>query len=282
MLSPSLQASGQRVRTADVNPGLDPDSWLESIPSIDSHPEQEARGEPSPVTDDGSMAGQVLASPASTQGHPEGLREILQTGDIRKHPYVRLPVLEEDVVPKCIRVSALFSKDQKTFYQYGYLVTVRELLHRRKLSQEDADSLVQTIERLVATSWFKSKKGPTGPSPICIVDTLGMYFLAFDAIICAVELLGDAMQLPLWWEKFTASFTTSFPLASPGSRGREVTRFHIVLARRLSAALEIYKRGMRPPLPEVVTLKKLLFCYPLGRHKFKSLYWAPWRKDGGC
>ncbi|CDJ28815.1 uncharacterized protein EMH_0002230 [Eimeria mitis] len=280
--TPAFHASVQPGGPGGLMPGLEPDSWLEAVPSITRSPEAQGVAGPSPVTDGASNAGQASASPAPRQGDGGGLKYLLNVGGIQKHPYVRLPVLQEGVVPRPIRVSVLFDKSFRRPSYHSYLLALRRLFAKDTLDQEDVNVIVPAVEKLVNTSWFQSRSGPRGPSPVNIAETYGCYFMVFDAVVCASQLLGEHMQRHLWWDKFIASFNTNFPLPVSGRRECELTKFHVDLAKRLAAALDIYKQGIRPALSEVYALKKLLFCYPLGHHRLKSSIWEPWQKDGNC
>ncbi|CDJ46862.1 hypothetical protein EBH_0013790 [Eimeria brunetti] len=283
----SLQAHSEMAELTFRAPSLDPDSWLDSIPSIGIQPEEQGRAR------DQEWAESLLATddepePGCESGPPVSKRRRLGSfsdlrGDISSHPYVRLPVLEDGVVPRDIDASILFDEEQRRLSSHVYLLTIRELFAKEVLSQQDTNILVNAIERLVTTSWLQSRRAPRRNLPVFIVETLGTYLIAFDAIICARQILGDHMQLHLWWEKFANSFNTQFRLIPPrGKDQRQLPAFHRNLANRLMAAMRIYKRGERPPLSEIVNLKTLLFCSPLGNHRLKEPKWDPWREDGGC
>ncbi|CDJ28814.1 uncharacterized protein EMH_0002220 [Eimeria mitis] len=280
--TPAFQTSVQPGGPGGLTPGLEPDSWLEAVQSITRSPEAQGVAGASPVTDGASNAGQASASSAPRQGDRGGLKDLLNVGGIQKHPYVRLPVLQKGVVPRPICVPLLFDEIQRRFSHHAYLSTMRKIFALETLNQEHVDVLIDAVERLVTTSWFQSRSKQMRFSPVFAVETLGVYFMVFDALVCASQLLGESMQSHLWWEKFTAAFNTDFKLPDPKSIAQETRRFYVTLARRLAAALDIYKQGMRPPALEVYTLKKLLFCFPLGNHRLKRPTWDPWKRDGQC
>ncbi|CDJ59452.1 hypothetical protein EMWEY_00022220 [Eimeria maxima] len=279
----SMQAfEGRGEFTGRVAAPLDPDSWIEAIPSIQSQPEDEERREGFLFTNDEGEPELAVASPSSKAAHTGILKNMLVAAKIRTHPYVRLPVLERGVTPRYVRASSLFEKRIRRYSPHAYLCTMRKLFAKQALNQKDVHALVKAVEELVNLAWLRSHRGPRGPSPIHIVESLGSYFMVFDSLVCAAEILGEHMQLHLWWEKFAANFDVNPLLPAPGPTRKEVAKFHKYLVKRLVAALEIYKRGERPPLPEVIALKTLLFCSPQGRHQFKNPKWDPWRDDGDC
>ncbi|CDJ59451.1 hypothetical protein EMWEY_00022210 [Eimeria maxima] len=278
--TPSKGAFVERSGFTGVAPALDPDSWMDTIPSISIQPQESENL--LWVKHDNRDPNHALKSAISNRERPESLRDLLDPGDIRDHPYVRLPVLEEGVRPRRLRVSVLFAQQPRKSSPHVYLQALRSLFEKKTLNQRDVDILLNAVERLVVTSWLQSQKPPKQSRPRFLVEVLGDHFLALDAIVCAIELVGEHMQLSLWWEKFTASFNTNLSLPAPWSSGSTLVKFHRQLARRLIAALDIYKQGRRPPPGEVVALKKLLFCHPPSRLHFRDPKWDPWRHDGEC
>ncbi|CDJ59635.1 hypothetical protein, conserved [Eimeria maxima] len=277
----SKQAFVENGEFTDVTPALDPDSWMDTIPSINIPPADQGIKEVIWVGGDEQKSGQAAASPLSSRESPFGLRDLLGP-DIKNHPYVRLPVVEEGVVPRRLRIAVLFARKQIRPSPHFCLLTLKNIYAQKTLDQKRADILVNAVERLISITWIQSQRTPRRTAPRYIVEALGNRFVAIDAIVCAIELVGEHMELPLWWGKFTASFKTNFPLRPPGSRGGELPQLHRNLAKRLVAAMDIYKQGRRPPLGEVYALKKLLFGPELGRHSFKERKWDPWRRDGEC
>ncbi|CDI87900.1 hypothetical protein, conserved [Eimeria praecox] len=282
--APSLPASVGRRESSDVIPALDPDSWMDGIPSISLEPEEQESDMLVGDTRDPPNTEQASASHASNSELPMGLKDIVRSADIRQHPYVHLPVLEEDVIPRDVHVIMPFGDERQTRVgrPYTRLLTLRALFAKKTLNQKNADLLVHTLKELVSSYLLRKKTRRKREIPVMAVEELGIHLIVFDYVVSAIQLLGEHMQAHLWWDKFTASLDINFPLPAPGSRGKELTHFHIDLARRLRAAINIYKRGVRPPLLEVIALKTLLFCSPLGRHRLKRPKWDPWRKDGGC
>ena len=280
MQTPLIHASAEHGESSMLTPGLDPNSWIDAAPRFGLQSiGQEGHGF-SPVTDDERRTEHAPAVPPWQRYHRRDFKEIIWTGDIRSHPYVRLPVLGEGVFPRYIDAMSLFVQRPWKLSPHTHLATIRSLLLQKTLNQMDVNSLMNAVERLIISSWIQGKKGARGNSPIYLVEALGNYFLAFDAIVCTAEVLGRYMLLPVWWNTYVSAFHTNydFPVSAVGMT--ELAGFNTELAKRLVAALEIYKQGMRPPLMEVVALKRLLFCYPLGRHRLKDGKWDDWRKDG--
>ncbi|CDI87859.1 hypothetical protein EPH_0065150 [Eimeria praecox] len=284
--APSSPASVALRGPSGAIPALDPDSWINAVPSIGLPPGEQESDMPVGDTGEESSSWQLpipyAPSYATNRERTGGLIELVDCSGIQQHPYVHLPVWEKGVVPRDVRVSRLFDERRRRLSSYVYLLTLRKLYAQETLNQKDADLLVNAVERLVTTSWLGSRREPKGPLPLFIVEVLGDYIITFDAIVCAIQLLGEHMQLPLWWDKYIESFDTEYILYAHEPRGGKKARFHRHLAERFMAALNIYKQGLRPHLQEVIALKKLLFCTSFGAHRYKHPRWDPWRKDGGC
>ncbi|CDJ59453.1 hypothetical protein EMWEY_00022230 [Eimeria maxima] len=279
----SMQALEERGEfISGVLPSLDPDSWMDAIPSIQSQPEDEEIRESSWIPGDEGEAELASTSLLSKDGHTEDPGNQYVPGDIRTHPYVRLPVLEKRVFPRYIRVSNLFVRRSWRFSPNSCLLTLRHLFAKETLNQKDADMVMNAVERLVTICWLRSSRPPRRLNPLCVVELLGYYFMAFDAIVCAIELFKDSMLLYRWWDKFTARFHLDLPATPPWVSFTPLAAYNRELILRLIRALKIYRTGKRPPLAEVVALKRLLFCSPHGRHRLKGPKWDPWRKDGMC
>ncbi|CDJ46864.1 hypothetical protein EBH_0013820 [Eimeria brunetti] len=278
--TPSPQSSVKSTGSTGGSPALDPDSWIETIPSIDAQLVGQEGAESSSATEGDSSTEEVSAPPAIKRRR-EDLRDLLLGDNNRSHPYVRLPVVEKGVAPRYIRTSILFTRPTGRISPHMHLREVRRLLKKETIDQHDAEVLMNAVERLVSASWFNTQTQTRTLFPVDIVSVLGKYFMIFDAIVSAMQLFGEYMQAHLWWDKFTAHFDTSVRLYSTASY-QKVAKFHVYLAKRLSSALDIYKQGRRPPRLEVYELKRLLFCSPLGHHRLKEQQWEPWREDGGC
>lgn len=264
-----------------LSPALDPDSWMDAIPSIDLQPHEQETAYLFLATADESRTEQASAPFPSQRERARGRRDLQPCG-ILKHPYVRLPKLEEGVVPRTIDLAALFHEGGRHLSPHTYLVTMRTLFLQETLGQKDADLLMHAVERLVTTSWHHTQRQRKRRFPVQRVGVLGTYFMVLDSLVCAFELLGSYMRLPLWWGKFIAMYDTAELAPGIDVRGGEVADFHRMLQRRLIAALDTLKQGRRISPQELVVLKMQLFCSPFGQHQLKGPKWEPWRQDGAC
>ncbi|CDJ36271.1 LOW QUALITY PROTEIN: uncharacterized protein EMH_0073560 [Eimeria mitis] len=108
---------------------------------------------------------------------------------------------------------------------------------------------------------------------------IGQQFLALDAIVSAMHVLGQQPSSCSWWEAFANCFDTSFRYPEPISRSQESARVNIDLANRMLAAMSIYKTGNRPQFEEIIDLKRILFFSRYAPLYFRSFKWKAWRDD---
>ncbi|CDJ68433.1 hypothetical protein, conserved [Eimeria necatrix] len=223
----------------------------------------------------GRRTSSSLETPPSTGGKSEPNKQRNKL----EHPYVRLPVLESDVIPRMVQPTLVFRPDHANTLSYSELHTLRNLFAKEKLNQHDADTLVVELENLASRFWCLAQRGFEKTSPTFASATLGGYFLAFDFIVRANEVLGDSMQLSAWWGKFISAFETDYSFTPPSKFSRIATRFHGKLAARLLDALRIYKSGKRPPVDDVIEIKRMLLFSPHSSPLFKDIQWDTWRAD---
>ncbi|CDJ32518.1 uncharacterized protein EMH_0045360 [Eimeria mitis] len=303
----------------DIPALLDPEAWLENIPYIVGQHEEEGNTQLTPSTAVESDAGQSTAveSDAGQSSSVESdagqstavesdagqstavesvagqssnsLLRVLQAGDgdttpeelrdIDNHPYVRLPVLADEVVVGQLDVKSLFDLRRGKMQSYFFLLTLRKLFAQRILGQGDVNTLITAIEGLIGASWHHAQRRRRSIRPLFTAEAFGKYLLAFDAIVCAIQLLGESMKVPLWWDRFVGAFSLSLP---PPPKNGQADAANRMLVERLRDALTIYITRRRPELREVITLKKALFCTPDAPWHFKGRRWDPWRDDGNC
>ncbi|CDI80918.1 hypothetical protein EAH_00057310 [Eimeria acervulina] len=92
-----------------------------------------------------------------------------------------------------------------------------------------------------------------------------------------VELLGEKMNTVKWWAQFVKKFDTDFFLSEPArmERTEELSK----LVNRLSAALAIYKEGKRPPVMEVIELKRAVLTQQYRGSQLSNPLWKLWVQD---
>ncbi|CDJ37906.1 hypothetical protein, conserved [Eimeria tenella] len=203
----------------------------------------------------------------------------LEAWRLPMHPFVRLPSVEAGVSPRKLRPSRLFLHQRTNVSAYAYFSTLRELFLRRSLDKGSADAIMDAIEDLADVAWTQTSCRARQIRPALAVSALGRDFLALDFIVCAIQLFRDEMRLHMWWEKFASAFRTNYSFKGSGLRRPRLRNFNTQLANRLLRVIDIYKQGNRPPLPEVIEIKRLLFCSPLAPKPFTDSPYNPWRND---
>ncbi|CDJ32512.1 uncharacterized protein EMH_0044680 [Eimeria mitis] len=257
---------------------LDPSPWIGET-STTSHIQGASGQEPPSWVANTGSGGYVRhrAAPAvRLLPKPSGRQDGDYGAD--NHPYVRIPVLQQGVVPKKFRPSAIFADKLTDTMIYLPMLSLRSLFSKQSLNQEDADNLITASEALARAAWVNALTCPRLTSPSFANEFLGRSFLALDSLVCTFQVLGDRMQKPVWWEEFIAAFDTNYDFRGERSRGC-TQRYIRQFANRLLAALNIYKTGGRPPADEVIVLKRLLFSTKCSPKEFQDPIWDPWRED---
>ncbi|KAL8428190.1 hypothetical protein ACSSS7_007346 [Eimeria intestinalis] len=262
----------------DQIPELDPEAWLDQIPKITSSvleaPSAGSDGQGSPKDN-----AQPSAS-AATEEDPSG--DTTQEGELANHPYVRLPPLRPGVVTRTIRVHEVVTGplEVNAGSSYDMLSAMRTLLAKPELGPTDADALLQVVELILGYVHNRITPG-VGQRPLSeLVCRLGSYFLFFDAVLAAHQILGPAMQIETWWNEFKSSFRIEYPELEDSMVPlieKATTLENFLLARRLQKALRQFKERRRPSNEEIVDIKRQL--YFANSYFFRHARWDPWRED---
>ena len=195
------------------------------------------------------------------------------------HPYVRLPVVNPNDIPRSFRTNIAFSALLFEGFSLNIYVPMRELFAKPSLNSAELESLLRLSEYLVNHALHRLRTPPTRPGAFHVSRRLAELFFMFDYVVCTIELLQEKMETSSWWELFVASFRTEyyFPASYHGKRDLEKKLPRLV--KRLSAALAIYKTGVRPPPQDIISLKRDIF-HLLERHSvFTHRLWNFWRED---
>ncbi|CDJ61527.1 hypothetical protein EMWEY_00041910, partial [Eimeria maxima] len=308
---------GSTELSSGTYPELDPESWLDALPvigslpesSIDSH-ESSSQGQPpefsrpacqvysgttetwlsgqgfptasSSVPDEAAApaaAGAASDEVVATAAPPSTTAAVPRAGLICMHPYVRLPILQEGVVPPPIVLSASNFEAGNGSSVHELLLAFRYLFAKQSLNQSEVTVLVENVQELAVASAARARAAKRLRRPLQGVASIGRQFLVLDAIVSAIHVLGVPALSFMWWEAFAECFDADYRYNEPGIRTKCSGRININLANRMLAAISIYKTGKRPDDGEILFLKQLLFFSPCGPLSFRSLKWEPWRTD---
>ncbi|CDJ60102.1 hypothetical protein, conserved, partial [Eimeria maxima] len=308
---------GSTELSSGTYPELDPESWLDALPvigslpesSIDSH-ESSSQGQPpefsrpacqvysgttetwlsgqgfptasSSVPDEAAApaaAGAASDEVVATAAPPSTTAAVSVAGLICMHPFVRLPILQEGVVPPPIVLNSSHFDVSNRAPLRELLLGFRHMFMRKELDQADAAFLVQHIQDLAMASAARARSTRRMSRPVHGVASIGKHFLIFDAIVSAMHVLGVPPRSTSWWIDFIRCFDAEYRYPLPSLRTKESGKVNAYLANRLLAAICIYKMGERPRPEEIIELKRILLFSPYAPVRFRSDSWDPWRED---
>ncbi|KAL8437683.1 hypothetical protein ACSSS7_000760 [Eimeria intestinalis] len=271
-------------------PQLDPEAWLDQIPGLgpgawlDQSPDIIGSVIEAPLAwSDAHESPKGDAQPSTSAATEEGLSgAAAQDSKHASHPYVRLPPLGPGKLRRRISVRGLRTGplDVNANSTYGMLSAMRTLLAMREICPVAAEGLLQVVELIVCYARNRIDPGVTARPLTELVNRLGIYFLLFDAILAAYEILGPALEINTWWQDFASRFTIEYPEYddyTPPRGQKRIALRNFLLVRRLQKALRQFKERKRPSNEEIIEIKRQLFFNK--RYTFGHSRWNPWRDD---
>ena len=255
---------------------LDPDAWLEGIPSIIPKEVDKPNDQVKLYIPDHSADDLYYEEPSTSAGRMR-LPHQAHPLDNESHPYARIPRLARNVVVRRMDTTNVFGKYKSRMHTTRFLDLACELLRREILGQDDANALIGAIEGLVGSLWHQIQVRHRVIRPVYAVSACGIYFLAFDAITSAIQLFGKQMDVPSWWDKFIEPFRKRRTMLLP-PQTRKHFAYNRRLAHQLYEALGIFFAGNRPADKDIIKLKTMLFCSPESPKFFKECRWNALRK----
>ncbi|CDJ32509.1 uncharacterized protein EMH_0044350 [Eimeria mitis] len=262
----------------DAPSAVDPDAWADVVSVLSTQPEWKD-------LDVGTSSGSSETTrgkrkPVPIQPRPAASDQILMDiSVIESHPFVRLPVLEPGVVPKNLFEAGAIGIVQMNTSAQARFLALRRLFAKKTLNQEEADELADAVEELANKTARRARGSVRQTRPLFAASTLGTYFLMFDYLLAAIQVLYTSIKLPPWWKTFINSFDSDYYFSDPNPTCRESARFNTRLANSLIAAIKIYKMGVRPSAHFIIELKRQLFFGKHGPARFRDPQWDPWRAD---
>lgn len=192
------------------------------------------------------------------------------------HLYYRTPELEPEVQLPWFDVEKAFSEPPITVKVYPCLLEARQLLAKEKLDISDAANLMHTAGSLVKCLLF-TIQGRVERAPQKAVRVLGLRYLLMDALLSVVSVLGPFMRAEQWWSSLAERISSAY---YPDDSFNISDKSFMVkgICERLSAALNLMKKGIRPCVSETLWLKKALFGSGLV-DEFQLAKWNPWKED---
>ncbi|CDI87768.1 hypothetical protein EPH_0055430 [Eimeria praecox] len=203
--------------------------------------------------------------------------EAREAGELRLHPFVRLPMVNPEDVRRSFRVQFALS------FQYGKAspmetyMTMRSLFAKASLTAQDVETLMLQAEILANYATDKLGRPHSRCTANYLVMKLASLLMVFDHLVCAIELLGEKMNTGSWWPEFVSKFRTDY-LFPEAARTKKMEMLN-KMVNRLSSALAIYKTGKRPPLKDVVELKRAILAHHYKGRQLSHPLWRLWLQD---
>ncbi|CDI79710.1 hypothetical protein EAH_00045350 [Eimeria acervulina] len=213
----------------------------------------------------------ALRAPNSDPGEPS------KGGDVRLHPFVRLPVVNPRDIRRRFRAEfALLLRFPRQSPMESY-TTMRSLFAKASLTPEEIQTLIREAELVACYANDKLTRPLKRRRANYLFVKLSSIFMAFDHLVRTIELLGEKMNTGSWWAQFVQRFHTDYCFSERGRNER--TEMLNKLVNRLSAALSIYKGGRRPAFTEIIELKRAIISHAYKRTQLSNPLWKLWMDD---
>ncbi|CDI88031.1 hypothetical protein, conserved [Eimeria praecox] len=266
---PPYSENARRVEHADADQGTaDPSEQMKGVQQLE-HPVKAFR-----VTFD-ALERPTYAEAVQATSSRGG--EACEAGDTRLHPFVRLPAVNPEDVRRSFRVEFALSYRLGISSPMELYMKMRTLFAKASLAAEDVETLMTEAELLANYAAVKLARPYTSCTTSYLVRKLSSLFMAFDHLVCTIELLGAKMNTSIWWSEFVKKFHTDYRL--PEKATKERTEVLNKLVNRLSSALAIYKSGKRPPLREIIQLKRSILSQTYKESQLSNPLWRLWLQD---
>ncbi|CDJ47150.1 hypothetical protein, conserved [Eimeria brunetti] len=201
-------------------------------------------------------------------------------GGLANHPFYKLATLQRGVSLDIAQFAPeeVFTPTPGVYLPTSALRRLHKFLTKNTISKFEADEIIRCSQRVASHLYNCHQSSLTYVTPADAVMTLGRRYIVMDLLVCAIQVLGPAMEASVWWEKFAKSIPSDVSLSCVDFPSRRCMSY-IALANRLSLALRLLKQGIRPSPADTISLKRELFCRPESHPEFKHRRWDPWRWD---
>ncbi|KAL8429971.1 hypothetical protein ACSSS7_006243 [Eimeria intestinalis] len=201
----------------------------------------------------------------------------LEDGDF-VHPWVRVPSMKPGVTAPQFRPQLMNSLQPRSNHVY-ILANLRALLRQPMLEQSDADKLREEAELLANYAIHRMTAPPKWDRPHDAVEVVGRRFVVFYMVHMTSRALGQAWQMEGWWKDFAKAIPTSCSYVQKREIWFPGVERSVNLAKRISAAVDLYKDGSAPSDDEVIHILWELFCSPRTSRKLKKRTWDFMRNE---
>ncbi|KAL8269903.1 hypothetical protein Esti_006188 [Eimeria stiedai] len=280
------EASASGVGVVPSGEGSPSTSGASAAPKPSASPQESARSEETTseksssvapqgqagglVIGDGFISFQLLTGEMISLAHPP----LPPPADAPAH--YTLPLVPPEAIKSQFNISeALVRHTTRSYWEH--LGGMKRLFEKPALDSEDVEELVRRAQALVRHMFTKFRSAVAQEDPSRAKDRLGPRFLAFEAVVNCIQLLGPAMKPHLWFPQLLATVPTeysAYPLAtSPAAY------WNIRVTMLLARGLRELTRGRRPSLKLTTKIKKLLFSPKTAPRNFTDSIIKDWRLD---
>ncbi|CDJ51476.1 hypothetical protein EBH_0000780 [Eimeria brunetti] len=212
----------------------------------------------------------------SSEGNDQGSME---DQGLALHPFVRLPAVDPQDVRRYFRTAYALTLKLNIVSPMHSFMQMRKLFAKPSLTAEEVETLMFEAENLANYAKDKLRSPFSIRKPSYTFRKLSSLFMVFDYLMCTIETLGDKMLASSWWDEFASKFETEVTFVVPSERVSQQTRKLSNLVNRISEALSIYKQGRRPPLADVIELKRGILMHQYKGSQLRHPLWMLWLKD---
>ncbi|CDJ60993.1 hypothetical protein, conserved [Eimeria maxima] len=232
-----------------------------------------AAGRSSPQRAQGATTG---AAVAGTLSSTRISGEASTTEDLRRHPFARLPA----PLPGPMRPLHVVDGDPNIIYGTRWaaplLQRAQNVLWAERISAEGLHQLKLVAQKLAMHLLYFQKERLVGLNPSAVLPRLGVRFLAFDVIVCTLQLLGQSATVP-WFRRLANAVPNDWGVIRDAKVNSPQANFNMVLVEDLVRAVELLKQGTRPSPEQLVEIKRRLFCSEYSPKSFLSSTYTQWR-----
>ncbi|CDJ59744.1 hypothetical protein, conserved [Eimeria maxima] len=200
-----------------------------------------------------------------------------EPGDIRMHPFVRLPVAKGLPPNRRFRAQFALSFSLSIRSPMESFKKMRSLFLKPSLTVDDVEALVGEAEMLANYAKCRLSGSYENCTASYIVMRLSSLLMVFDFLVGTIEIVGEVMNTGSWWAEFAQKFRSDYSFPTKGRTSR--SRMLNMLVNRMSSAISIYKTGKRPPPEEVVELKRIIITHAYKNTQMSHPFWQLWIQD---
>ncbi|CDJ37773.1 hypothetical protein, conserved [Eimeria tenella] len=155
---------------------------------------------------------------------------------------------------------------------FEHLLTVRNILLKQQISNQDAKELVTCAAALINHARIRLTRTLDYQKPSRALESLGRRFLVFDALHAISKGLGSNTHWQRWCSQLAAVVPIDYAYKVSAVLSMKAIKY-LELAKEISAALHKYKSGEAPSAEEVARIKDELLGAEESPVYFRAAKW---------